>query len=121
MGKRMGTEVEILKNFFETREEALEDIKKTGFWPTTLASPPTEALPLHWHDCEIHGYVIEGHTSLLVGREGRRVDIGPGDKLVLPPRSIHAEGAATEPVTYIVSLPDTRSLGEAIQLNLVES
>ena len=115
----MPEDVVVMKNFFQTREEALEDIKKTGFWPTTLVSPPTDALPLHWHECEIHGYVIQGHTYVLVGREGRRVDIGPGDKLVLPPRSIHAEGESAEEVTYIVTLPDTRPLGEAIDLNLV--
>lgn len=117
----MAADVQVLKNFFVTREEVLDDIKKTGFWPTTLVSPPTEALPMHWHDCEIHGYVIEGHTYVLLGSDGRRVDIGPGDKLILPSGSIHAEGEATEQVVYIVTLPDTRPLGEAIELNLVSS
>ena len=102
----------IERGFFENKDEVMRDILKTGFWPTTLASPPTEELPLHSHDCEIHGYVISGHTYVLVGREGRRIEIGPGDKLVLPPGSIHAEGSSDEEVTYTIVGEDEADVSE---------
>ena len=61
--------IEIIRGFFATKEEALDDIKATGFWPTTFRSPASAPgapeLPPHWHDVDIHGYVIEGHTALM--------------------------------------------------------
>ncbi len=46
--------VEIHKRFFKDRNEVMEDLKKTGFWPTTYVSAPSPALPVHWHDVNIN-------------------------------------------------------------------
>ena len=107
--------LEIQKNRFEGLAGALRDVAATGFWPTTFVSPPSPELPLHHHDVDIQGYVISGHTYILDG-DGHRHDVGPGDKLVLPAGTRHAEGETTEEVTYIVTVADARPLGEALAL-----
>lgn len=108
--------LEIHKGFFKGKNQALEDILATGFWPTTLVSQPSPALDPHWHDSDIHGYVVEGSTWLLDGESGKRLDIEAGDKLIIPYGTIHAEGETTDPVVYIIAIPDPRSLFEVLQM-----
>ena len=48
------------KGFFETREDVMQDIAATGFWPTTFTSENSPELPLHHHKQDIIGYVMEG-------------------------------------------------------------
>ena len=108
--------IRILKRFFETTDQVLDDIKRTGFWPTTLIAPASPELPLHWHDCEVHTYVIAGSTWTLDGVTGERVAMEPGDKLVIPAGVLHAEGDTPAPVTYIVALPEPRPFGEFLTL-----
>ena len=74
--------LDIRKNFFETKDEVLEDIRKTGFWPTTFVSNESPELPVHWHEEEVHGYVLEGETYLVDGETGEHLPFGVGDKLV---------------------------------------
>ena len=107
--------LEVQKNQFEGLAGALRDIEATGYWPTTFVSPPFRELPIHYHDVDIQGYLISGHTYILDAK-GQRYEIGPGDKLVLPAGTRHAEGEATEEVTYIVTVADTRPLGQALAL-----
>jgi len=108
--------IEVYRNFFDDREQVLEDIKADGFWPTTLVSKPSPALDVHWHDSEIHGYVIEGRTWVLDGETGERVDIGAGDKLIIPLGTLHAEGETTETMIYIVALPEPRPFDEFLRM-----
>lgn len=97
--------VKVIKNFFSTKEEVMQDLIKTGFWPTTYVSDPSDELPLHWHDGETHGYVMEGSTYVVDGETGEKLTIEKGDKLELPARVVHAEGEVNERVVYIVALP----------------
>ena len=108
--------IRIFKRFFDTTGQVLDDIKTTGFWPTTLIAPASPELPLHWHDCEVHTYVIAGSTWTLDGVTGERVAMEPGDKLVIPAGVLHAEGDTPAPVTYIVALPEPRPFGEFLTL-----
>lgn len=108
--------IRIFKRFFDTTAQVLDDIKTTGFWPTTLIAPASPELPLHWHDCEVHTYVIAGSTWTLDGVTGERVAMEPGDKLVIPAGVLHAEGDTPAPVTYIVALPEPRPFGEFLTL-----
>ena len=108
--------LKVTKNFFTTREEVLEDLKKTGHWPTTFVSEVSPELPLHWHDLDVTGYVMSGGTYLL-DENGERIDIEPGDKLELPAGSIHAEGAVTKRTVYIVGTETPGQILEQLQLN----
>ncbi len=106
----------VTKGFFETKDEVLQDLIKTGFWPTTFVSNKSPELPVHWHSEEVHGYVLEGETYLVDGETGDRVPIGPGDKLVLPAGTLHAEGEVTDRVVYIVAMPKPSNLEVLLQL-----
>lgn len=108
----MGMTVE--RNFFKTKEEVLEDIAKHGFWPTTYLSTASPELPVHHHDREMFGYVMEGESYVIDGETGERVNVGPGDKLTLPKGALHAEGEVTSRVVYIVALPEPAVFEEAL-------
>ena len=101
------------KGRFEGLAGALEDIRSTGYWPSTYVSGRSPELPLHYHDHDIIGYVISGETYLL-DENRERVSIGPGDRLVIPQGAWHAEGEVTDTVTYLVSVREPVSLMEAV-------
>jgi len=91
------------KGYFTTQAEVMEDIRDSGYWPTTYISGRSPELPLHYHDHDILGYVMEGETYVL-DEHGDRIPIGPGDRLVIPKGAWHAEGEVEERVLYIVSI-----------------
>ena len=103
----------IEKEFFSTRAAVMEDIRDSGYWPTTFISNKSPELPIHYHDHDIIGYVIEGETYLL-DEDRQRIPIGPGDRLLIPKGAWHAEGEVTDRVVYIVSVRDAIPLMEAI-------
>tara|TARA_A100001037_G_C15093947_1_gene610484 strand:+ start:593 stop:967 length:375 start_codon:yes stop_codon:yes gene_type:complete len=91
------------KGYFSTHAEVMADIAKTGFWPTTYVSDPSPELPLHHHEEDIIGYLLEG-SSYVLGEEGERIELEPGDRLVLPKGSTHAEGAVFDRMVYVVTI-----------------
>lgn len=101
------------RGYFETHAEVMHDIRDTGYWPYTFISNKSPELPVHHHDHDIIGYVMEGETYLL-DEDERRVSIGPGDRLVIPKGAWHAEGEVTDRVVYIVSLGECVELLEGI-------
>ncbi len=105
----------IHKAFFETREQVLEDLKRTGHWPTTFVSPPSPELPLHSHDLDVTGYVMSGGTYL-VDADGNHHPLEPGDKLELPRGALHAEGQVTDTTVYIVGTERPGLLFEQLQM-----
>ena len=92
----------IEKCAFETKADVFRDMAETGFWPTTYVSRRSPELPLHWHEGDTIGYVMEGSTYLL-DENGDRCELEAGDKLIIPAGALHAEGEINEPVTYIVT------------------
>ena len=107
------TKMVVEKNYFANRAAALEDIRDTGYWPTTFVSNKSPELPVHYHDHDIIGYVIEGETYLL-DEDEEKIPIGPGDRLVIPKGAWHAEGEVTDRVVYIVSIREPVPLMEGI-------
>ncbi len=108
--------LDIRKQYFETKDDVLRDLAKTGFWPTTFVSPASPELPIHWHEEEVHGYVLEGETYLVDGETGEHQTFGPGDKLVLPARTLHAEGEVKGRVVYIVAMKEPSNLEVLLKL-----
>ena len=43
----------------------LDDIKRLDLWPTTYVSDRMDELPLHWHDFDNCGYLLEGSGYIL--------------------------------------------------------
>ncbi len=103
----------VVNNAFATKEEALADLAAEGLWPTTYVSERGEELPLHWHDVDNCGYVVEGRGYVL-NESGQRVELGPGDKLVLPAGAVHAEGEMTERMVWIVGISRPANLMDAL-------
>ncbi len=96
--------MQVVRGAFSTLAEVLDDVASLGFWPTTYVSERMQELPLHWHDFDDVGYVLEGRTYLL-NEHSERIEIGPGDKLVLPRGAVHAQGEVLERTVWIVAIP----------------
>lgn len=107
--------MQVVHNFFSTKAEVLDDIKKLDLWPTTYVSDRMEELPLHWHDVDNCGYVLEG-SSYVLNEKGERVPLGPGDKLVIPAGALHAEGEVAERMVYIVGITEAANLFDKLTL-----
>jgi len=107
------SEMVVEKGYFKTRAEVMDDIRQTGYWPTTYISRPSPELPLHYHAHDIIGYLIEGESYVL-DAEGERVPVAAGDRLVIPKGAWHAEGEVTERVVYIVTLREAIPLMEGL-------
>ena len=97
--------LEFFPNFFTSRIEVLDDIKANDTWPTTFVSGPSDGLHVHWHSEEVHAYILEGETDFLDAESGQRTAVRAGDKIVVPARALHAEGAVKDRVVYILALP----------------
>ena len=108
--------IEFYPQFFANRNEVLDDVKSNGTWPTTFVSGPSEGLHLHWHADEVHAYIMEGETDFLDAESGKRTAVKTGDKVVVPARTLHAEGAVKDRVVYILALPDALPPDEFLAL-----
>lgn len=97
--------IEVQRQCFSSIGEVLDDVKKCGTWPTTFISGPSDGIPVHWHSEHVHAYIMEGETEFLDVESGKRVPVGPGDKLIIPPRTLHAEGIVKDRLVYIIGLP----------------
>ena len=100
----MGLTVE--RASFANLSEVLDDVKSNNMWPTTFVSGPSKGLPEHWHDYEVHAYVMEGETWFRDSDSGERLDVGKGDKVIIPEKALHAEGEVKDKVVYIVAIPE---------------
>jgi mannose-6-phosphate isomerase-like protein (cupin superfamily) len=105
--------MQVIKQAFTTKEEVLADIARLDLWPTTYVSERMEELPLHWHDVDNCGYVLEG-SSYVVDEDGTRIALEAGDKLVLPAGAVHAEGEVLEKMVYIVGISRPANLMDAL-------
>ena len=95
----------IQKGFFGNQSDVMDDLKASGFWPTTFVSGPSPGLEVHWHSEEVHAYLMEGDTSFLDAASGERTPVSAGDKIVIPARTLHAEGEVIDRVVYIIAIP----------------
>jgi len=100
--------------FFENHHDVMQDIAKTGYWPTTYVSGLSPELPVHRHDYDIIGYVLKG-AGYLLDESQQRIDIRAGDRLNIPKGALHAEGAVTEEIVYIVTVNEPVGLTRALQ------
>jgi quercetin dioxygenase-like cupin family protein len=104
--------MQVVKGAFRTKADVLDELKELDFWPITYVSDRMEQLPLHWHDFDDVGYVLEGRTSVL-DENGVRIELVAGDKLILPRGAIHAEGEVAERTVWIVGIPMAANLLDA--------
>ncbi|TNE38576.1 MAG: cupin domain-containing protein [Alphaproteobacteria bacterium] len=97
--------LQFFSGFFKSPSEVLDDVKSNKTWPTTFVSGPSEGLPVHWHSDEVHAYIMEGETDFFDETTGKRTPVTAGDKIIVPARTLHAEGVVKDRVVYILALP----------------
>ena len=107
--------MKVIHNFFKTKDEVLDDIKKLDLWPSVYVSDRMDELPPHWHDLDNCGYVMQG-SSYVIDEKGERNPLNPGDKLHIPAGAIHADGKVEEQMIYIVGLSEPGNLLEKLSL-----
>ena len=107
--------MKVIHNFFKTKDEVLDDIKKLDLWPSVYVSDRMDELPPHWHDIDNCGYVMRGRSYVL-NEKGERISLSPGDKLHIPAGAIHAEGKVEEEMIYIVGISEPGNLLEKLSL-----
>ena len=107
--------MQVIHNVHTTKAEVLDDIKKLDLWPTVYVSDRMEELPLHWHDIDNCGYVMEGQSYVL-NENGERIPLKAGDKLQIPKGAIHAEGRVTKRMVYIVGISVPENLFDVLSL-----
>ena len=107
--------MKVFPNFFSSKEEVLDDIKKLDLWPSVYVSDRMEELPPHWHDVDNCGYVMEG-KSYVINERNEKIPLNPGDKLYIPAGAIHAEGKVEEKMIYIVGISEPANLLEKLTL-----
>ena len=107
--------MQVVHGFFESKSEVLADIDRQDLWPTPYVSDRMQELPLHWHDVDNCGYVLEGESYVL-DEAGEKIHLGPGDKLIIPAGALHAEGEVKERMVYIVGISEPANLFEKLKL-----
>lgn len=107
--------MQVIRNFFTTKDEVLDDIKRLDLWPTVYVSNRMEELPPHWHDVDNCGYIMEG-SSYVLNEKGERIPLGVGDKLHIPAGAIHAEGTVEDRIVYIVGISVPENLFDKLEL-----
>ena len=107
--------MQVIHNFFSSKSEVFKDLDALDLWPTTYVSNRMQELPLHWHDVDNCGYVLEG-SSYVLNERGERIPLGAGDKLIIPAGALHAEGEVSARMVYIVGISEAANLFEKLAL-----
>ena len=96
--------MQVIHDAFDGLEGALADLKTRGLYPTTYVVDQATEAGLHWHTEDVYGYILEGESYAL-DEAGNRLDVKAGDLIIIPARTLHAEGEIKERATTIVGLP----------------
>ncbi len=98
--------IQVKKGCFDGLRGALEDARNNNLWPTTYVADEATAADLHWHSEDVHVYVMKGETYFLDGASGKKYPVMVGDKVIVPARTLHAEGDFTGGIIYLIGIPE---------------
>jgi len=89
-----------------TLRRALEDEGMVTAWWSDV---PGSRMPVHTHEFPETRWVVEGYLRVTAG--GEAIDLGPGDRLDLPPNTPHAtEVMGLGQVIYVTGTVDKRAV-----------
>ena len=97
------TSATLLRSYFSTRREALDEIANDGWWPVSWVDPPNSSYPAHYHVAAESLYLLDGEMEFTDVRAGIAHTLKPFDKLVIPERVVHSV-TSTPGATYLISL-----------------
>ena len=106
----------IQKAAFDGLSGALKDMTARSLWPTTYVSGEAPAADIHWHEYDVHVYVMKGRTYFVDGETGTKHPVVAGDKVLVPANTLHAEGAVADEVVYLIGLPNAVPPGEFLAM-----
>lgn len=112
--------IQVKKGFFDGLTGALEDAKSHNLWPTTYVADEAIAADLHWHSEDVHVYVMEGETYFIDGDSGKKHPVTAGDKVMVPARTLHAEGAFEGGIVYLIGIPEALASDRFLMQRLPE-
>ncbi len=101
--------VTVFKSHFQTKEEAIQEIVKIGWWPVSLRDAPGEVFEPHKHDADQVLYLVEG--TMKFEADARVYHLEPGDKLELPAFTVHSV-EVPEGAVYIIGMPKVDLMAE---------
>lgn len=95
--------VDVFYGHFRTKEEAIAEILRDGYWPISWIDKPGSELGPHIHRDHETLYIVHGSLDFTETDTGETHHLKAGDKLVLPPRFPHS-ARTTEGSTYIMGI-----------------
>ncbi|MGH7858707.1 MAG: cupin domain-containing protein [Candidatus Binatia bacterium] len=81
-----------------TATDLRERLEADAYEPLQWHDPPGASYEPHAHDCDEVLWVVDGRITF--GIEGRDFALGPGDRLMLPKRTVHTARAGAAGATY---------------------
>jgi quercetin dioxygenase-like cupin family protein len=82
--------ISIQPEYFSTETEAKAEIAAGSLFESRRVSAG-ERNPPHWHEFDVHVYVLEGTIRVTEVASGREFICGPGAKAFVPARTVHSE------------------------------
>lgn len=80
-------------------------LEREGMVTAWWSDVPGSRVAMHAHDFTETRWVVEGFLRVTTG--GETLELGPGDRLDLPPRTLHAtEVIGLGQVIYVTGVPD---------------
>ena len=103
----MGVSVE--KGYFTTRDDAVKDIAARNLVPRDGAMASGDLEAIHWHETGLAIYVLKGSFETRDGASGDLLTAGPGDRITIPPRTLHA-ARCPDPAEYVVGFESREAM-----------
>ena len=77
--------------YFDGDQQALDDIKKVGYYGSKIDVAPSGDTPVHWHDLSMHIYITEGTLRVKDTATGEVHECVSGTRFHIPERALHIE------------------------------
>jgi quercetin dioxygenase-like cupin family protein len=103
----MGVSVD--KSYFTTRDEAVKDIASRELVARDGAMAAGDLEDIHWHDTGLAIYVLKGLFETKDAASGDLLTAGPGDRITIPPRTLHA-ARCPDPAEYVVGFESQEAM-----------
>lgn len=93
----------LLRSYFSSRREVLDEIADDGWWPVAWMDPEKSSYEAHYHQGAESLYLLDGEMEFTDIAAGLSFTLHPFDKLVLPARVVHRVSSVPG-ATYLIGL-----------------
>jgi quercetin dioxygenase-like cupin family protein len=84
-----------------TRSELMEKLKAEAGGCYSWSNGPHDRYAPHSHSYEKVLYCLDGSITFVLEKTGERLLLNPGDRMVLPPKTVHSAEVGPAGVTCI--------------------